>query len=175
MPGYSEIAMKQFIGLMLIAPVSFAQTPSQAPTPASPPARGPTLAQALKAAQVAVEACQKIDQRIAVSVVDSAGVLKVVLAADGASARGVLSSGAKATTSLAFGAPSGEIGEKAKSDAALAARLEANPAYNARAGGILLRVGNEVIGAIGVGGARGSEKDEACALEGFKAVENTLR
>ncbi len=30
-------------------------------------------------------------------------------------------------------------------------------------GGVPLKLGNEVIGAIGVGGARGGDKDEACS------------
>ena len=155
-----------------------AQTPagtSPAAAPPPPPARGPALAPALAAAQAAVEACLKIDQKVAVSVVDSAGVLKAVLAADGASARGVQSSANKALTALAFGAPSGELGERARTDASLAERLAANPNFNTRAGAVLIRVGDEVIGAIGVGGARGSEKDEACALEGLKAAQPTLR
>jgi uncharacterized protein GlcG (DUF336 family) len=108
-------------------------------------------------------------------VVDSAGVLKVLLAADGASPRGVQSSTNKAVTALTFNAATSQLGEQSKVDKALADKIAANPNFNARAGGVLLKSGAEVIGAIGVGGARGSENDEACALAGIQQVQARLR
>ncbi len=45
----------------------------------------------------------------------------------------------------------------------------------ARAGGVLLTVAGTPIGAIGVGGARGSENDEACALAGVAKVAARLQ
>ena len=106
--------------------------------------------------------------------VASRGVLKVLLAKDGTSARGVQSSTYKAVTALTFGEATSRLGELAKTDRGLADRLGGNPNYNSRAGGVLLRVNGEVIGAIGVGGARGSENDEACALAGIEAVGTQL-
>jgi uncharacterized protein GlcG (DUF336 family) len=130
---------------------------------------------ALTAAQKAIDTCKSLDQRVGVTLIDSAGVPKVVLATDGASPRGVSSSTNKALTALAFGAATSELGEKIKTDSALAEKVAANTSYNTRAGGVLLRVGDAVIGAIGVGGAKGSEKDEACALAGLKRIEKKLR
>jgi uncharacterized protein GlcG (DUF336 family) len=40
---------------------------------------------------------------------------------------------------------------------------------------VLLKVGDDVIGAIGVGGAKGSEKDEACAVAGLKKIKARLK
>jgi uncharacterized protein GlcG (DUF336 family) len=167
-----------------VAPAAFAQTPAgaapgaapvqqqQAPAPA---ARGPSLKLALEAAQKAVETCKGLDQKIGVTVVDSAGVFKAVLAGDGASTRGVASSTNKALTALAFGAATSELGEKLKTDPALAQKVAANANYNTRAGGVVLKVGTDVIGAIGVGGAKGSEKDEACAIAGLQKVQKRLK
>lgn len=121
-----------------------------------------------------VEACKGIEQNVGVSVVDSAGVLKVLLAADGASPRGVQSSTNKAVTALTFSSSTGKLGEQAKSDKGLADKLAANPGFNARAGGVPIQVRGETIGAIGVGGARGSEKDEACAIAGIEKVQSRL-
>jgi uncharacterized protein GlcG (DUF336 family) len=140
-----------------------------------PAARGPSLKLALEAAQKALDTCKGLDQKIGVTVVDSAGVLKVVLATDGASTRGVTSSTNKALTALAFTAPTSELGEKIKTDTALAEKVAANASYNSRAGGVLLKVGDDVIGAIGVGGAKGSEKDEACAVAGLQKIKGRLR
>ena len=155
---------------LLAAASAMAQTP---PPPA--PARGPALELALEAARSAVENCTARQQKVSVSVVDSAGVLKALLAADGAHARGVASSTSKALTALAFNSATAALGEKAKTDPALAARIAANPAFNARGGGVTISVGGALIGAIGVGGARGSDIDEACALAGLAQVQSRLQ
>jgi uncharacterized protein GlcG (DUF336 family) len=155
---------------------SSAAAPGAAVGSAPPPAaRGPSLKLALEAAQKALDTCKGLDQKIGVTVVDSAGVLKVVLATDGASTRGVASSTNKALTALAFTTATSELGEKIKTDTALAEKVAANANYNSRAGGVLLKVGDDVIGAIGVGGAKGSEKDEACAVAGLQKIKSRLR
>ena len=132
-----------------------------APVPAA--AAGPSLEAALAVAQVAIQTCKELDQKVGVTVLDSAGIPKVVLATDGVSPRGVQSSTNKALTSLAFKAATGELEGKSKSDSDVANRLSANPVFNTHAGGLLITNGTGIIGAIGVGGAKGSEKDEACA------------
>ena len=42
-------------------------------------------------------------------------------------------------------------------------------------GGVPIKVGNEVIGAVGVSGAPGGEKDEACANAGIAKVADSLK
>lgn len=81
----------------------------------------------------------------------------------------------KAKAALAFDEPSGKVAEAAKTDKAIADKLAANPMWLARAGAVPVRVGGTLIGAIGVGGARGSEKDEACAVAGLDKVATRLR
>ena len=73
---------------------------------------------------------------------------------------------------LAFAGATSELGEKAKADADFAAKVAANPSYNVRPGGLLIKVGNDVIGAIGVGGGK---TDEACAFAGLAKVQNRLQ
>jgi len=174
--------MKHFAIFLLAASVTAAaQTPSTPPSggvaapQAVPPARGPAFGIALEVAQAALDACKAKGFNTSVSVVDSAGVLKVLLAADGASPRGVQSSTNKAVTALIFKAATSQLGEQAKVDKELADKIAANPNFNNRAGGVLLKVGDEVIGAIGVGGARGSENDEACALIGIQQVQARIK
>jgi uncharacterized protein GlcG (DUF336 family) len=162
--------------VLTLASLSLAQAPTGG-TPATPPppARGPAIDLALEAAQVAIETCKANGFNVAVTVVDSAGVQKVLLAADGAHARGVQSSTNKAVTSLTFKTPTSQIAESIKTDQELAAKIAANPSFAPRAGGVPLKVGEDLIGAIGVGGARGSENDEVCALAGIKKVQGRLR
>jgi uncharacterized protein GlcG (DUF336 family) len=174
-----ESAMLLSIGLLGAVCVGFAQSPATAPVaysqtgqplvasatnqPPTPAAPGPSLQASLDAAQLAVKTCKGLDQNVGVTIVDSAGIPKVVLATDGASPRGVQSSTNKALTALAFKSATSSLGEKIKTDADLAAKVAANPTYNKNAGGLLITNGSDVIGAVGVGGAKGSEKDEACA------------
>jgi uncharacterized protein GlcG (DUF336 family) len=130
---------------------------------------------ALEAAQVAVSTCTANGYKTAVSVVDSSGILKALLAADGASQRGVESSQAKAYTSISFRLPSGEVAKQAEVDAELKSRLAADPKHRARAGALPIFVSGELIGAIGVGGAPGSEKDEVCAQAGLDKIKDRLK
>lgn len=137
-----------------------------------PAAKGPALELAAEAARKAIETCAADGgQKIGVSVVDSTGVLKVLLAADGTSPRGVSSSTAKALTALNFKTNTSQLFEQIKTDKALADNIAANTALNARPGGVLIRVGDEIIGAIGVGGGR---TDEPCAVAGIQTVQSRL-
>lgn len=155
--------------------IACAQQPASAPpVPPAPPARGVPAELALEAAKTALDTCKGLDQKVGVSVLDSAGELRLLLAADGASNRGVQNGALKAKAALAFEIPSGQVAERAKSDAAVAERLSANPTWLARAGAIPVTVGGTLIGAIGVGGARGSEKDEACAVAGLEKIRARL-
>ena len=149
-----------------------AAAPQQSPPP---PARGPELDLALEAAQAALDAGKAGDQKVAVSVIDSAGVLKAVLVSDGVGPRAVQNSNFKAQAALAFKESSGQLADQVKTDKDLAEKVAANPNYLARAGAVLLRVNNQIVGAIGVGGARGSEKDEQYALAGVQKIEARLK
>ena len=142
--------------------------------PPPPAAPGPSLELATLAARTALDICTKKGFNVAVSVVDSGGVLKALVASDGASSRGVQSSTNKAVTALTFTDATSQLSERIKSDQALAKTIGANPNFNARAGGVLLKVKDNIVGAIGVGGARGSENDEACALAGIQAIQEQL-
>jgi uncharacterized protein GlcG (DUF336 family) len=143
--------------------------------PPPPPARGPALDLALEAAQAAIEASKAADQKVAVSVIDSAGVLKAVLVSDGVGPRAVQNSNFKAQAALAFKEASGALAEQVKTDKTLADKVAANPNYLARAGAALIKVNDEIIGVIGVGGARGSDKDEQYALAGLQKVQARMK
>ena len=45
----------------------------------------------------------------------------------------------------------------------------------ALAGGVPIKAGNDVLGGIGVGGAPGGEKDEACANAGLRQIADQLK
>lgn len=162
------------------AGAALAQGAPPAPTgaaqnPPPPPARGPALDLVIEAAQTALEAAKAGDQKVAVTVIDSAGVLKAVLVSDGTGPRAVQNSNFKAQAALAFKEPSGQLAEEVKTNKELADKIAANPNYLARAGAVLIKVNDEVIGVIGVGGARGSDKDEAYAKAGLEKIQARVK
>ena len=55
------------------------------------------------------------------------------------------------------------------------AYLKQIPNVVAVGGGVPIKAGNEVIGAVGVSGAPGGEKDEACANAGIAKVADNLK
>jgi uncharacterized protein GlcG (DUF336 family) len=165
------------LGMLALAgtpPAALAQQGGQ------PPARGPEMALALEAAQAAVAACGAQGVKAAASVVDSAGVLRVLLTADGASNDQIEISRKKAATAVALKSVTSEVADKMEKDQAFKAKIEADKALFARPGGLPLMVGTDVIGAIGVSGASrlngvpGGVRDEACAKAGLEKIKARL-
>ena len=55
------------------------------------------------------------------------------------------------------------------------ALLRQIPGVVAIGGGVPIKIGDEIIGAVGVSGAPGGEKDEVCARAGIAKVADSLR
>jgi uncharacterized protein GlcG (DUF336 family) len=163
-----------FIGAALLLACSrspHAAEPNPAAAPPAASARGPTLEAALGAARIALDSCKTKGFAVSVSIVDAAGVPKLLLASDGAAPRGVRSSTNKALTALAFKDSTSRLGIRSQTDKPLAEALAADVNYTTRAGGIVITVDGDIIGAIGVGGAHPSEVDEACARSGLESIK----
>ena len=145
------------------------------------PARAPQLELALEAAQAALAACAKDGVKGAASVVDSAGALRLLLTADGAGSDQAEISRKKAATAVALKAVTSEVADKMEKDPAFKAKIEADKTLFPRPGGLLLMVGNDMIGAIGFSGASrlngvpGGVRDEACAKAGLEKVKARLQ
>ena len=130
------------------------------------------LANQLAAASVA--ACATNGYNVAATVVDRAGVVKAVQRADNAGPHTLASSQQKAFTSASAKNTTLAIMESAQKNPA-AANLVNIPGYLLLGGGVPLKVGNEVIGAIGVGGAPGGNLDEQCALVAIEKIKDQLK
>lgn len=159
----------------MVAGAAAAQTPAAPAAPPPPPARGPGAELALEAAQTAAATCLANGYKVSVSVTDSAGVLRVLYAQDGARGGAVDSATRKAVTTIAFKAPTSAVAAQAAADPALQAKIAADPKLFARAGALPLMVGGDMVGAIGVGGAPGGEKDEVCAQAGVDKIKDRLK
>jgi uncharacterized protein GlcG (DUF336 family) len=122
-------------------------------------------------AQAAVLQCRANGYRVSATILDNGGALKAFVRDDGAGLGTIDISHKKAYTSLVFGRTSGEM---AKAFGAM------TPPPNIEgvvllAGGLPIKAGTETIGAIGVSGAPGGDKDEACATAGLAKVADKLK
>ena len=121
----------------------------------------------------AMEQCRRDGYHVSAAVVDRSGNIQALVRDGGTGPHTLDSSRRKAFTSATFGITSGEFATRTATPAA--SGLKDLPGVFALAGGVPIKVGNEVIGGIGVGGAPGGEKDEACANAGLAKVADQLR
>lgn len=146
----------------LAAPV-FAQLPVQ---------KMLTVEVASTIAQEAMMKCRADGYRVTVTVVDSANTMKAYLHDDGAPLATIEVGRMKANTVIMFGRGSG--GRGPATPGAPAAPPVIPGTINA-AGGVPIKVGDQIIGAVSVSGAPGGDKDEACATAALARVADKLK
>src|SRR5438552_15634469 len=132
-----------------------------------------SLATALTIATTAAETCKAQGQRVSVTVVGRTGEVIVQLRGDNASPHTMENSFRKAYTSRTFRIPSGEMTNRLKANPTLGTVHLSN--IIALAGALQIKIGEETIGAIGVSGAPGGDKDEVCAQAGIDKVADQLK
>jgi uncharacterized protein GlcG (DUF336 family) len=132
-----------------------------------------SLAMALTIATTAGDLCKAQGNRVSVTVVGREGQVLVVLRGDNASPHTVENSRRKAYTARTFRVPSGEIAKRVKDNPTLG--LVHLPDVIALQGALPIKVGDEVVGAVGVSGAPGGDKDEACAKAGIDKIADQLK
>jgi uncharacterized protein GlcG (DUF336 family) len=161
------------VSVLALAGAAQAQT---APAGPQPRARGPSLALSVEAAQTAVATCLANGYKVSALVFDSGGAPVVILSGDGVGARTVDIATTKAAIVLKYKVASSVIVDRAKTDAALAAELKADPKIGtARAGSVPIMAGGDFIGAIAVSGAPGGDKDQVCAQAGLDKIAARLK
>jgi len=126
---------------------------------------------ALAIAHGALDQCRNDGFRVSVTIVDGAGLVKVQMHDDGAGPHTMDFSRKKAYSAFTFKRTSAATGK---------AWAEAPPApliadAVGTPGGVPIKAGNDVIGAIGVSGAPGGDKDEACSNAGIAKVASKLK
>ena len=125
-------------------------------------------------ASASVAACQANGYAVTATVVDRAGTVRAVQRADNAGPHTLGASLQKAFTSASAKNTTLAIMEALQKNPA-AANLGQIPGYLLLGGGVPVRAGNEVIGAIGIGGAPGGHLDEACAVAALDKVKEALK
>lgn len=121
-----------------------------------------------------VAACAANGYAVTATVVDRAGGVRAVQRADNAGPHTLGASQQKAFTSASAKNTTLAMMEAAQKNPA-AANLVYIPGYLLLGGGVPIKVGNEVIGAVGVGGAPGGHLDEQCANAALDKVKELLK
>ena len=124
--------------------------------------------------EAATAHCEQQGYSITVAVVDRVGRLRAYLQGDKASLANIELARRKAYTAVTFRRSSMEWAKRTAPGSDLFGQRSLTDVIPL-GGGIPIKVGEDTIGAIGVSGAPGQEKDEACAQAGLDKVADQLR
>ena len=124
-------------------------------------------------AKAVLAQCRKDGLQVAVVVIDRFGQPLVVLRDRYAGLAAIPTATGKAWTAVNFGRDTGEL-IKSIRDGQLSAGLANLPNVVMLVGGLVIQSGGSIIGGVGVAGAPGGDKDEACAKAGLAAVQDKL-
>src|SRR6202011_2005249 len=123
---------------------------------------------AVTIAQTAMATCTANGYRVSATVVGRNGEVLVQIRGDGTGPHTMENSFKKAFTARTFRIPSGEMEERLKQNPQMGAQYLTG--FTTARGALPIKVGEDVIGAAGVSGAPGGEKDEACVKAGIDQV-----
>ena len=128
---------------------------------------------ALEAAQAALKQCRDNGFQVAVAVVDRFGQAQVMLRDRYAGLPAADTATSKAYTALSFRKSTGDLAQSIRSGQ-LDPGLARLPHVAMLAGGLVVEAGGTLLGGIGVSGAPGGDKDEACAKAGLDAIRDRI-
>ena len=120
-------------------------------------------------AQGAIQKAEELGIKINVAVTDSSGVLMAFLRMPGAFLHSIDISIDKAYTASSFGFPTSQWMSIIENDPALREGIVQRPRLVIFGGGVPVRVGDDLIGGVGVSGGS-AEEDEICALAGISKI-----
>ena len=164
--------LKIRFGMVVATAVALLLAGSPAALPQSLPSTKVLSLEAARAvAEGALAQCRADGYRVSVTVIDSSAMLKAFVRDDGTGPHTVDFSRKKAYTALTFKRTSMETG-KAWAANPPAPNIDGTVGTG---GGVPIRAGNDVIGAVGVSGAPGGDKDEACSNAGIAKIAEQLK
>ena len=129
---------------------------------------------AVEAASEAIAACARQGYHETAVVLDADGATIVALRGDGAGIHTLDSAHDKAYTSVSFKNDTLALAERAKGEDTIAP-LAKLPHVMFFGGGVVIKLGDEVIGSIGAAGAPGAKLDDSCAHAGLDKIRDRLK
>ena len=163
--------------LFLIAVALVAASATQAVAQGLVTQKALSLEMAQAIVQGTVEQCRKDGFSISVSVIDGSGLLKAFVRDEGSNGPHTIDlSRRKAYTALTFASRWATSLEAAKAwGHALGSPMPNVEGTTGLGGGVPIKVGDVPIGAVGVSGAVGGDKDEVCAKAGIAKIAHLLK
>ncbi len=128
---------------------------------------------AVTIATTAIADCKAKGFQVSATVVGRNGEVMVQLRGDGTGPHTMENSFKKAFTSRTFRIPSGDMEKRLKDNPQMGAQYLTG--FTTGRGALPIKIGDEVVGAAGVSGAPGGEKDEACVQTGLDKVKDQLK
>jgi uncharacterized protein GlcG (DUF336 family) len=128
---------------------------------------------ALTIAETAIATCTTNGYKVSATIVGRNGEVLVQIRGDGTGPHTMENSFKKAFTARTFGIPSGEMEDRLKQNPQMGAQYLTG--FTTARGALPIKVGGDLIGAAGVSGAPGGEKDEACVKSGLDKVADDLK
>jgi uncharacterized protein GlcG (DUF336 family) len=125
---------------------------------------------AQKMANGAMKKCREDGYQVSVVVVDRAGVILVEIRNDQAGPHTLNSSFKKAFTSASLGRSTQDLTNMMKDKPELAGLRNMDDRILILPGGLPIKIENDLVGGIGVGGAPGGNLDETCAKAGLDTL-----
>jgi uncharacterized protein GlcG (DUF336 family) len=132
-----------------------------------------SLNMAVTIAQTAIATCKSQGYAVSAHVVGRNGEVLVAMRGDGTAPHTMENSMKKAYTARTLRIPSGQFAQNVKGNPTAGQLFLTN--FVPAQGALPIKVGDETIGAIGVSGAPGGDKDEACAKTGIDRVAAELK
>ena len=149
----------------------FATAPAFAQAPQTE--KNVSMGLALAIIQGTLEQCTKDGYKVSVTIVDKSSAVAAQIRGDGTSPHTMEFSRLKAYTARIRNQTS--LATQKELEDPARAPLRQIPGLVGVGGGVPIRAGTEVIGGVGVSGAPGGEKDEACANAGLAKVADALK
>jgi uncharacterized protein GlcG (DUF336 family) len=160
---------------MMLVILGVAALPTVASAEGLLPTRRIPAELASQAVMEAVASCTRQGYAETAVLVDADGVRQAVLRGDRAGSHTLDSAFDKAYTSASFKADTGALFERSKSAPGFSNLFTQLPHLILLGGGVVIKVGDEVVGAIGAAGAPGADLDEACARAGVDKIRDQLK
>jgi uncharacterized protein GlcG (DUF336 family) len=129
---------------------------------------------AYEALTTAVETCAKQGQHVSGVVLDPAGLQQAFLRGDGAGIHTIETADYKANTTLSFRIDGIDLVERSKTRPP-PGPIGKLPRLILAQGAVLIKAGDEIVGALGISGARGNNIDTACARAGVDKINDRLK
>ena len=151
--------------IILVAAAALAQAPQVE--------KNVSMALSMAIMQGALDQCTKDGYKVSVVIVDKGGNVAASVRGDGTPPHTMDFARMKAYTARTRNQTS--LATMKQMEDPAFAFLRQIPNVVGVGGGVPIRAGNEVIGGVGVSGAPGGEKDEACANAGLAKVADALK